>query len=312
MPTDQGTKITEILKGREYQQRLEKARRFEQVEGGGLAKQIERLITDPTIYVPYVFYAKTGMSRSLLTAVTLFWGRKIRMPLDDYDALILYMYGGLHGDEMKYTKFLAKHLGKEDVFYDIGANRGFYAFLAADLCQEIHTFEAVPELARIVTVNIRPEDNITVNACAVSDTDGTVDFYLMDSTMTNTMQSTVAELLSSHEHPVSRKVSVPSVTLDTYMKTHTPPTFLKIDVEGAEEQVLEGGKQFFVTHSPTIAMEIWGKQNKWELSMSAAQKLRNMGYRSYSLNDEGEASEVMGDLSEHVSPQGGENFIFKK
>lgn len=302
----------ETLTSKGYANRLQKAKRFEEVSGGGMRKRIEHLFAAPDIYIPYLFYAKAGFSRLLLTPTMLFWGRKIRFPLDDYDALILYMYGGLHGDEMKYTKFLIRNLGVGDVFYDVGANRGFYTFLAADLCKEIHAFEVVPELANIMTINIRPEDTIVVNPVAVSDTNGTVDVYLMDSTMTNTINTSVAELLSSHDHPVSKKISVPAITLDSYLETHPKPTFLKIDVEGAEEQVLQGGKNFFSTESPVVAMEIWGKENKWELSMKAAETLRGFGYTSYRLTNDGAIEEATGDLSLEVSPVGGENFIFKK
>lgn len=305
-------RMLEKLEGKAHEERLRKVHCFEQIEGGGIVKKVERLFTSPSIYIPYLFYAKTGLSRFLLTTVVLFWGRTIRIPLDDYDALILSMYGGLYGSELKLTKFLIKNLTKDDVFYDIGANRGFYTFLAADLCKEVHTFEAVPKLAHIVTVNTRPEDTIVVNPVALSDTDGMIDFYLMDSTMTNTVNFSVAELLSSHDHNVSKKVTVPSLTIDTYVSTHAKPTFLKIDIEGAEELAIKGGQSFFSSHSPVIAMEVWGKGNKWELSMNAAERLRAMGYKSYRMDNGGDIYEIKGDLSTEVSSIGGDNFIFKK
>lgn len=300
------------LTGEDFEKRLNKGRRFESVSGGGLLKQVQRLFTSPEIYIPYVLNAKLGMSRNHLTPTRLFWGRTIRIPLEDYDALILYMYGGLYGSELKFTKFLIKNLKPTDVFYDIGANRGFYTFLAAELCKETHSFEPLTSLTDVIQKNVRQSDTITVNPVALSDVDGTTDFYITDSTMVNTIDASVAELISKHSHSVSRKVIVPTVKLDTYVKTHTKPTVMKIDVEGAEAQVIDGGSDFFSSNDPLIAMEIWGKENKWELSMSAADKLRSKGYQACRIDNEGEIQKVDGDLSELVPANGGENFVFKK
>jgi FkbM family methyltransferase len=313
MQTQHIPTILETLSGTQYRNRIKKARRFEQIEGGGVLKQIERLITVPSIYIPYVVFAKMRLSHKHLTTMSLFWGRKVQLPLDDYDALILYMYGGLYGTELKLTKFFAKNIQPNDVFYDVGANRGFYTFLALDLCKEVHTFEPMPELAEDIKKNTRPTDTLVVNAIALSDTNASVDFYIMNSSMLNTINpSVVDEILSNHKHHVAKKLVVPTVTIDAYVETHTKPTFLKIDAEGAEHQIIKGGIKFFDSYSPIIAMEVWGKDNKWELSMAAAEKLISMGYKSYRMDENGDLEEVHGDLSAIVSPVGGENLIFKK
>ena len=147
---------------------------------------------------------------------------------------------------------------------------------------------------------------------ALSDTNGTIDFYIMESTMLNTINASVVEQLSSHDHTVSKTVTVPTMTIDTYVATHTKPTLIKIDAEGAEDQIIKGGSVFFSSNAPLITMEIWGKENKWELSMKAAERLRNMGYTAFRLDSDGEMQEARGDLSEKVAPIGGENFVFKK
>ena len=306
------TLMLESLAGGPFKRRLAKANRFEQISGGGMRKRIQHLFAAPSIYLPYVFYAKAGMSRIFSTTVTLFWGRTVRIPLRDYDALILYMYGGLYGEELKLTKFLIKNLEQDDVFYDIGANFGFYTYLASELCKETHTFEPMPWLAEVIKRNVRKDDAVVVSPAALSDTDGTIDFYATKSTMVSTINASVAELHSAHTHSAFRKITVPTMTIDDYVALHAQPTFLKIDAEGAEERIIIGGTKFFSAHAPIIAMEIWGKENKWELSMNAAERLRSMGYQSFRLDSEGAMHLVSGDLSNTVSPRGGEDFIFKK
>jgi len=303
--------MIEALSSRSYQHRLRRARRFEYIEGGGVFKKIERLFKAPGIYIPYLLYAKAGMSRWLSSPIKLFWGRTVWFPLNDYDALILYMYGG-RGAELKLTKFLITNLKEDDVFYDIGANRGFYTFLAAELCKEVHAFEPMQKLADGIKKNVRAHERLIINIAALSEREGSVSFYTTDSTMVSTINAAVAEGFAGQGHSTTKKITVPTMTLDAYVAAHAKPTVLKIDAEGAEEQIIKGGERFFASNAPVIAMEIWGKENKWELSMGAAERLRGMGYRSFRMDDEGELQEAKGDLSVGVSPRGGEDFIFKK
>jgi FkbM family methyltransferase len=222
------------------------------------------------------------------------------------------MYGALYGAELHFAKFLIKNLGPDDVFYDVGANRGFYTFLGAELASETHSFEPMPGLADDIRASIRAEDRITINPVALSDADGSTDFFITKSTMVNTINASVAEHIATQNYYTVRKLKVPTVTLDAYVQTHAKPTIIKIDAEGAEEQILKGGFDFFASHAPIIAMEVWGKENNWELSTRAVELLARMGYRSYRLDSAGGVQEMRGDLTSHVVPAGGENFIFKK
>ncbi|MBU6321409.1 MAG: FkbM family methyltransferase [Patescibacteria group bacterium] len=299
------------LAGERLAARAARARRFEAVEGGGAGNWLRRALTAPGIYLPYVLSAKLGLARLYASPVKLFWGRRVRIPLADYDVLILSMYGGLYGSETPFTRFLIRTLGPGDVFYDIGANLGFYTYLALELAREVHAFEPVPSLAATIAANARLGESLTVNAAALSDASGTATFYTGRSTMVGTLDSAVAERLREAGKSAGA-ITVPLLTLDEYVATHTPPTVLKIDAEGAEGRIIDGGRTLLSAHAPTIAMEVWGKGNQWELSMHAVEKLRALGYRSYRLDEAGEPQPVAGDLSALLVPGGGENFLFKK
>jgi FkbM family methyltransferase len=56
--------------------------------------------------------------------------------------------------------------------------------------------------------------------------------------------------------------SVATLTIDTLAKGLLPPTVIKIDVEGAEVGVLEGGKNTIAKYRPTMLIEgpsqLWG------------------------------------------------------
>jgi FkbM family methyltransferase len=64
-------------------------------------------------------------------------------------------------------------------------------------------------------------------------------------------------------------------------------SLVKMDVEGSELRVLEGGKLFFEQKKPNLLIEIWGKNKE-----TVFQKLQSMGY----------------SLVEHL---GGDDYIFK-
>ncbi|MCR4276199.1 MAG: FkbM family methyltransferase [Candidatus Parcubacteria bacterium] len=310
---DKRTLLIEALGSKDHQKRIRRARRFEQLGGGGVLKKIERVILTPGIYLPYVFYAKSGLGGDRLFTTTLFWGRAIQIPLRDYDSLGLHMFGFAGGNEaeLKLTKYFSKHLGPDDIFYDIGANCGFYTYLASELCREVHTFEPISILARAIEMNSRGYAGVTVNCAAISNATGKMDFYIGEFSGLSTLNAAVVKGRS----PASgtfKKTAVPTITLDDYTATHTKPTVLKIDAEGAERDIIEGGRHFFTENAPTVAMEVWGEKGGGRISMEAVEELRKLGYQSYRLDSEGAPQKVDGDLSDGMTPTGGENFIFKK
>jgi len=63
------------------------------------------------------------------------------------------------------------------------------------------------------------------------------------------------------EVAVEQTRMVPAMRIDTLARHLAPPTVLKIDVEGAEADVLEGGEATISRHRPTILIE--GPRELW-------------------------------------------------
>ena len=57
-------------------------------------------------------------------------------------------------------------------------------------------------------------------------------------------------------------MTVPTLTLDTLLDYFSYPTFLKIDVEGAEALVLKGAKRLLSEIRPTIYIEVGSEHDK--------------------------------------------------
>jgi hypothetical protein len=113
--------------------------------------------------------------------IKIFWGDYIYVYLADADASSLYFFNTLYGDEIKVIKFLIKNFKENDIFYDIGANYGFYTCLAQEFIidGQIHAFEPNPKIFRLLKENSRLDifKNTFLNEIALSDKTGEAEFY---------------------------------------------------------------------------------------------------------------------------------------
>ena len=123
-------------------------------------------------------------------------------------------------------------------FLDVGANHGLLSFGLAGRhgsCVDFHLFE--PNLKLLDSIEktrpLYPQMRLTLNAQAVSDTDGTVSFEINEN-----------QTGTSHIGNDEAATQVPCVTLDTYVKLHelTRIDLLKLDIEGYELLALRGAR----------------------------------------------------------------------
>ena len=227
-----------------------------------------------------------------VTAKT-FWGRDIYLFLSDNAATHIYFLGAFVFPEIKLIKFIIKHLGPDSIFYDIGASYGFYSMLADLLLErgEIHFFEPYPEVFQLSKNNLNNSANkIFANNAAVSSKTGEVDFFKANywRASGSTIVSSCTSYLNDYE-----TIRVQAVNLDEYIKNNQPPTFIKMDAEGAESDIIKGGLELIGKNHPVISLEIWTRNNKNSvLSLAAADLLLSLGYNAYWLDDDGDLKAV--------------------
>ena len=132
--------------------------------------------------------------------------------------------------------FLCERLGPDDIFIDIGANIGFFSVLAVRLGAQVQAFEPEPNnfyrLQRNIKLNGFNPDQIAVFNCALGNTSGEV--CLNRPLSDNYGRATIGFMEAADA------VKVPLQRLDTMLKPNKTRYVVKIDVEGAELQVLEG------------------------------------------------------------------------
>jgi FkbM family methyltransferase len=159
---------------------------------------------------------------------------------------------------------LCRHLKRGDCFYDVGAHIGFYSMIAARLVgQAGHVIAFEPDADNAKTIRENAAKNgfpgISVVCAAMSDRDGIVRFFQPSHGDQSRMSGMVIrENLSGIREAEIH--SCPAVSLDNFCSLHPTPNLVKIDVEGAELQVLEGAQSLLREKKPVLIIEVHHQQ----------------------------------------------------
>lgn len=166
-------------------------------------------------------------------------------------------------------------------FVDVGANIGYYGLLAAAYNSEIEVvaFEPSPDpfaqLLRNAALNGR--SNITAVPMALGEKQGRIVFYQSK----NPKYPDIPQLGSTGSADPSQassygeaaRVEVEIDTLDAYLARARPAGFppvgmMKVDVEGAEVDVLRGSAKTLDRDRPVVLFEALGRDRAWEEACS--------------------------------------------
>ncbi len=146
-------------------------------------------------------------------------------------------------------EYLIRCLDKRKSFLDIGANIGYYSLLVSPYCRKVYAFE--PDLRSIAALkeNAEKVNNITVIQEAVYSEAGEMQFDI-------TRLPELSRLNTKSENSID-SIKVKVDTLDNFANKHPDlkVTAIKTDVEGADTEVLLGGKNLIEKEQPLILSE---------------------------------------------------------
>lgn len=151
------------------------------------------------------------------------------------------------------TKIL-RSLRRDYIFYDIGANTGWYSMLAASVSSDCSVFCFEPVAEHIECLKESSQLNqfqsrVFINPIALSDSSGKMPILLAGSG-----SSLEADFLSTHEG--SRMVDVRTLDSIAQEKNIPAPDFIKMDIEGHEYKALLGAQNIVSKSSPILFIEI--------------------------------------------------------
>jgi len=215
-----------------------------------------RYLTSDPLRVPDLVWRRAIEEFSSLPRgirVTNFGDVKYEIDLSIHRLMAKYFF---RTHEMYLERIFDRYLAADSIFVDVGANCGYwsaYALSRVGRSGQVHSFEPVPEyfclLRRIAELN--PAYNINVNnvACGARAERLRMAVVLpgadnFDNFDTNVGSSSIVPGFLDHARCITEFVDVDVVALDDYLLDRNVDIdrigLIKIDVEGAESQVLDG------------------------------------------------------------------------
>jgi len=246
---------------------------------GAIHNPIVRKCWSVAIRVPIVSNVLHDFARRLLPVGTRVW---VRIRYKELAARRYWLsvepryedghYKGTH--EPAVQALLVSHLRPGNCFYDIGAHTGFFSILAAAIVGEsglVAAFEPDRRNASLLREDVERnllDSRVHIVEQAVWSSEGTVKLMSANSgPYSNTGMSKIV----TEERQGSYLVSC--TTLDKMMNALPAPTVIKIDVEGAESEVLKGSGRLFESARPIVICEIHDVGNEnFALSWLAERK----------------------------------------
>jgi FkbM family methyltransferase len=211
------------------------------------------------------------------------------------------------GYEIGETRFIKRQLKPGMIFYDVGANVGYYSLIASRLVGangKVHAFEPVARQFNSLCANIKRNSltNIVANKLIVSDSVGQMTINLGPSDNSG-KASVVKQVGLSPIHE-----TVEATTLDDYRRGQSSPNIdvIKIDTEGHELSVLQGAVQTLRHEKPLVLVEV--KNRLLRCAGTSRDELFafffDLGYEAFSISNRGIAGKI-------TTPQDGKLIAFQ-
>jgi methyltransferase, FkbM family len=140
--------------------------------------------------------------------------------------------------------FYAGLLPKGALVFDIGANVGTMTQVFASLGAKVVAVEPNADCARHIELSTS-RATVEVLQAAVGEANGVAALKVSDrkdkmSSLSAGWREAVTNENQGYQGQWNREVTVPMVTLDALVGRYGMPAYIKVDVEGYEEQVLKG------------------------------------------------------------------------
>lgn len=198
-------------------------------------------------------------------------------------------------------KFLMDLSFEGKTVYDIGAHIGIYTLFfarAVGLTGTVIAFEPNPDnyYELIENIKINNFQNVVVKRIAVGSDRGEAILWtpVLHTSKGSICEENKQQMLSNYKKIKRFKVEVNSIDY-LVERNYKKPDFIKIDVEGAEIDVLQGAKRTLRLYKPKLFIEIHGSDlRKWsDNARTIINFLTDMGYTIYGT----ESKEILNNSS---------------
>ncbi|MGB8481674.1 MAG: FkbM family methyltransferase [Acidobacteriaceae bacterium] len=162
----------------------------------------------------------------------------------------------------------ANHLDASGVVLDVGANIGYYSLYMLPRAGSVHAFEPDPTALAILRSNLAGHSNAHVQSKAVGKCTGKSSFILEPN-------SEVSHLADPSTRLGEERYEVDVTTIDQFVaERDLRITGIKIDVEGADLDVIEGAVKTLGSQFPLVLTETTPDERLFGL-------IRPLGYKVF-------------------------------
>ena len=171
--------------------------------------------------------------------------------------------------EIKYLKEIKK---KKKRFLDIGSNIGIYSYIFSKIYQNVDAFE--PIIYQTQALKKLSIKNIKIHNLALSNISTHREIYFPSINKENIYSLSSIDNKKNYKN----KLVIETRKLDDF--NFNDVDFIKIDVEGHEQSVIEGGLETIKKNKPTILIEIEQRHIQNNI-YEVFNKIIDLGYKGY-------------------------------
>jgi FkbM family methyltransferase len=164
-----------------------------------------------------------------------------------------------------------------DCVVDVGANVGIYTYAFARAQARVEVFEPQAECAKVLRAFAAATPTVRVHEVALGATSGEATLHVpVSGDRANSARASLRDGGSA-----ARRQTVTVVPLDSF--DFSGVTMIKIDVEGAEDDVIAGAIQTIRRHQPLLLVEIEQRHHQTPVS-EVFEQLAALDYDGYFLD----------------------------
>jgi FkbM family methyltransferase len=255
-----------------------------------LAPKWQRVFVLAPNYLKFILLKlyTTWFKKSIQVQARTFWQQNLLLSVPaSFD---IYIAGlKTHGSEIRLAKYLCHQAPNINCYVDIGAHIGFFANLVKHInaACAVHAIEPTPSTYNLLAYNTTGT-GINIYNQAIAAQNQTLAFYTFPPKYAeyNSIQieQYKNEAWFKQNTPTVQQVVCATAT-HFFKENNIQAAIIKIDVEGAEDKVLQGMASYLQSHKPIIIMEYLGKNNTPH--KAAEQILLGLGYTAHCITAQG-------------------------
>jgi FkbM family methyltransferase len=216
--------------------------------------------------------------------------------------------------------YILKNVGSGQTALDIGAHKGGYLYFLQQKVGKtgsVHAFEPQAELYAYLKkmLGIMAWKNVTLENLALSADAGGAKLFIPGNKGGAGTSPGATLVPPQHRSDFNQVQEVATDSLDGYCeKRQLKPDFIKMDVEGNELTILQGGEKLLRSARPKLLVEIEARHVGRAQALSTIHFMKELGYRVFFICGKELLPYEKFDFDLHQNPEAGiycNNLIFE-